>query len=578
MKTVGTVLLLLCLHGIQETNSTNTASQQPSTATPNQLKTRLSNLITSITEWDYEGTIKPIATDDDWYPTNPTPATNGRVSEYNIPSGTRTLREAAKKCKDMGNGARLWDRDPEISRDITNFTVETEYWIASDDSRMASKTPTDNSEIVQDAFCTTAKLTRDQVPEIRVITACDQGTQREKPKKATLCLRNVKDNPHANSATYTDHQKEANTIIASGNFLKQDLQETVNIWAELPLTNDQVMRITPKLQEIEDTLAQVKNQDRQHYPDFLTMKLLWNKIAKEAQNLKNTAQHTANAGAMNPIAQRGPAGPEGPAGIAGPEGPAGIAGPEGPAGIAGPRGPAGTAGPRGPIGMAGQRGPAGRAGPEGPAEAARTNQPPSSEDPQTEIHNRTTEFHSEQEIQQEIIDLIRDLQTFCTNYGIHPKTMIILGIATSTAWAVVLIMTLAMGTQVIRITRKLNRIKDYLDIKQQEDDQEDHDDRVLKKREDGKTYRCPNPSRNYKDIEELKDAATENKYNIKVIHSNVCRVAAYVWPRTYDPNSNARVWSTSTTPEGKATTSTRATSIPALTNIYETPTPTRTWR
>ena len=228
--------------------------------------------------------------------------------------------------------------------------------------------------------------------------------------------------------------------------------------------------------------------------------------------------------------------------------------------------------------MAGQRGPAGTAEPEVPAEAARTNQPSSSEDPQTEIHNRTTELHYEQEIQQEIIDLIRDLQTFCTNYGIHPKTMIILGIATSTAWAVVLIVTLAMGTQVIRITRKLNRIKDYLDIKQQEEDQEDHDDRVLKKREDGKTYRCPNPSRNYKDIEELRDADTENKYNIKIIHSNVCRMAAHVWPRTYNPNSNARVWSTSTTPEGKATTSTRATSIPALTNIYETPTPTRTWR
>ena len=303
------MLLLLFLHEIQEINSTNTAStttpQQPATTTPDQLKTRLSNLITSITEWDYEGTIKPTGTDDNWYPTNPTPATNGRVSEYNIPSGTWTLREAAKKCKDMGNGARLWDRDPEISRDITNFTVETEYWIASDDSRMASKTPTDNSEIVQDAFCTTAKLTRDQVPEIRVITACDQKAT----KKATLCLRNVKDNPRANSASYTDHQKEAHTIITSGNFLKQDLQETVNIWAELPLTNDQVMRITPKLQEIEEPLAQVKNQDIQHYPDFLTMKLLWNKIVKEAQNLKNTAQPTA-------IAQTGPAGSAGQIGRA----------------------------------------------------------------------------------------------------------------------------------------------------------------------------------------------------------------------------------------------------------------------
>ena len=156
------MLLLLCLHGIQGIDSTNTAStltpHQPATTTltPEQLKTRLSNLITTITEWDYEGTIKPKATHDNWYPTNPTPATNGRVSEYNIPSGTRTLKEAAKACKDMGNGARLWDRDPEMSREITNITVETEYWIASDDSRMASKTSTANAEIVQDAFCTTA--------------------------------------------------------------------------------------------------------------------------------------------------------------------------------------------------------------------------------------------------------------------------------------------------------------------------------------------------------------------------------------------------------------------------------------
>ena len=183
MITVGTVLLL-CLQGIDSSNTAITSTPHQTTTTtltPEQLKDRLSNLITTITEWNYDGTIKPKATHDNWYPTNPTPATNGRVSEYNIPSGTWTLREAAEKCKDMGNGARLWDRDPEISRDITNFTVETEYWIASDDSRMASKTPTDNSEIVQDAFCTTAKLTRDQVPEIRVITACDQKATKKPP-------------------------------------------------------------------------------------------------------------------------------------------------------------------------------------------------------------------------------------------------------------------------------------------------------------------------------------------------------------------------------------------------------------
>ena len=100
MITVVTVLLL-CLQGIDSSNTSITATPHrtttPTLAQPppkELLKVKLSGLVTTIANWNYDGTIKPTPTDDNWYPTL---TQKGKLSQYNIPDiEPATLEDAAK--------------------------------------------------------------------------------------------------------------------------------------------------------------------------------------------------------------------------------------------------------------------------------------------------------------------------------------------------------------------------------------------------------------------------------------------------------------------------------------------------
>ena len=112
MITVVTVLLL-CLQGIDSSNTSITATPHRTTTptlTPEELdllKDKLSDLITTIADWNYDGTIKSTATDDNWYPTDPTLTKSGKISEYNIPNtGPMTLKRAVKHAKN-------WETEPD---------------------------------------------------------------------------------------------------------------------------------------------------------------------------------------------------------------------------------------------------------------------------------------------------------------------------------------------------------------------------------------------------------------------------------------------------------------------------------
>ena len=87
---------------------------------------------------------------------------------------------------------------------------------------------------------------------------------------------------------------------------------------------------------------------------------------------------------------------------------------------------------------------------------------------------------------------------------------------------------------------------------------------MLKRREDGKDYQSPNPTRKYRDIFELLNRAERTDRNIDVINSSVHGV----WTAVQTPDVH-----------GQPTTSTFTTVIPALTNIDQTTNncPKKTW-
>ena len=80
---------------------------------------------------------------------------------------------------------------------------------------------------------------------------------------------------------------------------------------------------------------------------------------------------------------------------------------------------------------------------------------------------------------------------------------------------------------------------------------------MLKRREDGKDYRSPNCTRNYKDITELMSKVEKTEINIKVINDNINIVLTFAEVTT--PNSDRQ-----------ATTSKFTSNRPALTNIDQT--------
>ena len=91
-----------------------------------------------------------------------------------------------------------------------------------------------------------------------------------------------------------------------------------------------------------------------------------------------------------------------------------------------------------------------------------------------------------------------------------------------------------------------NRIKKYLDLRHHKEKQEDHDDRVLKRREKGKDYQYQNCTRNYKDITELKEKALKAEVNNKITNDNIHRLATFVGA-TNTPSSSRHASATTST-------------------------------
>ena len=125
-------------------------------------------------------------------------------------------------------------------------------------------------------------------------------------------------------------------------------------------------------------------------------------------------------------------------------------------------------------------------------------------------------------IKEKIKNFIQALQ----RTGLNPITIMALVITTTTAWAFYTILLLAISIQTIRLTTKTTRIKKYLDLKTNNDDQEDHDDAVLKRRNEAEGDYHPNPTRNSRDIRKLNDRFRENTFEQERLMARVVRVAA----------------------------------------------------
>ena len=108
--------------------------------------------------------------------------------------------------------ARIWDISPAQGLEFPHLVPDKDYWITSDDSKMARFVISKGviTELVADDVCTTAKIIKEEnKAQVTMLPNCHVN----KNKSLTLCLREVKGIPHATYVAYTDYQTEAKTIV-----------------------------------------------------------------------------------------------------------------------------------------------------------------------------------------------------------------------------------------------------------------------------------------------------------------------------------------------------------------------------
>ena len=87
------------------------------------------------------------------------------------------------------------------------------------------------------------------------------------------------------------------------------------------------------------------------------------------------------------------------------------------------------------------------------------------------------------------------LEEFCESWSLDCRAIAIAAMMTSGLVAVGIIIVIATIAQTIKLTRRSNRAREYLNLKSTSEKQQDHDDKVLEEKRKREYYTCPNPSR-----------------------------------------------------------------------------------
>ena len=249
--------------------------------------TRLQEIIAAMESLEYRGVISQEAMEGLWYPT-----TSGEVLQYATPDRDTpvTLEKAVNTCTELG--ARIWDVNPQQGLEFHNIKPDQFYWIKSDQSTIR-RYSTSMSEFIADNICTVIKIAPeeesesedDKKVEIRMIIADNLtgGCQDDQFTSLTLCLRQVKGFPHANSKAYRDSQKEAQSLIREG-FAEAQIKKVKTTWERLTWTDSQQEEeIATIITAIKNTLETVKTEDKRAFPDFLSIKNAWNQMTRQIQ-------------------------------------------------------------------------------------------------------------------------------------------------------------------------------------------------------------------------------------------------------------------------------------------------------
>ena len=241
----------------------------------------------------YGGDIKHSESDGIWLPT-----TQGVMQQYTTPQNTTpiTLEQAVGVCRDLGG--RLWDRDPQQATGFARIKMNQPYWILGDDGSIAEYTVKNEiPEVVYDKMCTQVTVVKPEEEaekKIEVASYYDlnperqQGCQQENYIGLTLCLRPVKDVPYANSPNYRQDQEETKTLIreqeeTAGTRLQEIQEELITNSYQTSEANN---KIITKLQIIKTAVDKIKAEDQKSFPNFRRIKAIWRGLRTQLQELE----------------------------------------------------------------------------------------------------------------------------------------------------------------------------------------------------------------------------------------------------------------------------------------------------
>ena len=262
----------------------------------------MADVATTLKNLEYTGDIRLLEKQDrEWLPTS-----EGPMQQYAIPSKDteQTLEEAVTTCRDLGG--RLWDKDPQDASGFDGIELEKNYWILSEDGSMAQYTTTEVPESIFDETCTYAKVKTDRRIEVATLNPIDDETPGcidNNIKGFTLCLRPVGTYTYANDPNYRKDQQETKILI--GTQKERATEQLLNIKEELTMNNFQLTSARTKsieaIKTIRTNINNIQEEDNKPFPNFRKIKTDWKDIMTQLQDLEGISTKLHHEKQINQI-------------------------------------------------------------------------------------------------------------------------------------------------------------------------------------------------------------------------------------------------------------------------------------
>lgn len=262
----------------------------------------MADVATTLTNLEYTGDIRLLEKQDrEWLPTS-----EGPMQQYAIPSKDteQTLEEAVTTCRELGG--RLWDKDPQDASGFDGIELEKNYWILSEDGSMAQYTTTKIPESIFDVTCTYAKVKTDKRIEVATLPPIDDRTPGcidNDIKGFTLCLRPVGTYTYANDPNYRKDQQETKLLI--GTQKERATEQLLNINEELTMNNFQLTSARTKsieaINTIRTNINNIQEEDNKPFPNFRKIKTDWKDIMTQLQDLEGISTKLHHEKQINQI-------------------------------------------------------------------------------------------------------------------------------------------------------------------------------------------------------------------------------------------------------------------------------------